>query len=75
MRDVNVNTYLVVVHCPEPQCSNLGSQSYTFDLGRLKVMLRNDEEIQVVGEICHHTWSLSRSTKDMLKTLLGCGSV
>jgi len=50
-----VYSYIVVVHGPEPRCSNLGSQSYTFDAGQLKAMLRNDEDIKVLSELCHHT--------------------
>lgn len=63
--------YLIKLHCPDPDCWAHTEQNCTFDRSRLEEMLRADEDIKVVGEICHHTWSLSEAMKTKLRKVLG----
>ena len=63
--------YLIKLHCPDPDCWAHTAQNCTFDRTRFEEMLRADENIKVVGEICHHTWSLSEAMKTKLRKVLG----
>lgn len=64
------DSYLLWVHCPEPECWTLGPQSYTFNCFDLEMMLMTNKDIKVIGGICHHTWVLTEAMKDRLRRIL-----
>lgn len=66
---------LILIRCPEPECTNRAPQTAQFSRAALKQELDAGQDIRVFGAMCGHHWSLSKKEKDNLREDITAGKL